>query len=146
MRWARGYFGVREMECSAVGECCRLNSKRSLGSVQQGDVPLIAQYLAAHLSYNHVPALAKRPGVEVKTDSDSAHELLAKQVSAYGKAALSRLLLEASLLDSAYGRFGPGNLGCAAGCGQEVTAWTPGKYRKQSRRTLPPSARGGSAR
>jgi carboxyl-terminal processing protease len=44
------------------------------------DLQLIAQYLVEHLSYNQVPVLAKRHKVEVKKDSSSAHELLAKQV------------------------------------------------------------------
>jgi hypothetical protein len=65
----------------------------------------IAQYLVARLSYNQVPALAKRHKVEVKKDSDSAQELLAKQVGTYDDSELGKLLLEISLLDSAYQRF-----------------------------------------
>ena len=65
----------------------------------------IAQYLVARLSYNQVPALAKRHKVEVKKDSDSAQELLAKQVGTYDESELGKLLLEISLLDSAYQRF-----------------------------------------
>jgi hypothetical protein len=60
--------------------------------------------LVTHLSHNQVPALAKRHKVEVKKDSDSAHELLAKQVSTYDEAALGKLLLEICLFDSAYQR------------------------------------------
>ena len=51
-----------------------------------------------------VPALAKRHKVEAKKDSASAEELLAKQVSKYDDAELCKLLLEISLLDSAYQR------------------------------------------
>jgi hypothetical protein len=40
----------------------------------------------------------------VKKDSDSGQELLAKQVGNYDEAELCRLLLEVSLLDSAYRR------------------------------------------
>ena len=65
---------------------------------------IIAQYLVAHLSYNQVPALAKRHKVEVKKDSDSAPELLAKYVGTYDESELCKLLLEISLLDSAYQR------------------------------------------
>jgi hypothetical protein len=63
-----------------------------------------AQYLIAHLSYSQVPALAKRHKIEAKKDSASAHELLAKQVGTYDEAELCKLLLEVSLLDSAYHR------------------------------------------
>ena len=64
----------------------------------------VAQYLIGHLSYSQVPALAKRHKVEAKKDSASAQELLAKQVSGYDEAELCKLLLEISLLDSAYQR------------------------------------------
>jgi hypothetical protein len=42
--------------------------------------------------------------VEAKKDSASAQELLAKQVSTYDESELCKLLLEISLLDSAYQR------------------------------------------
>ncbi len=65
---------------------------------------VIAHCLVAYLSYNQVPALAKRHKVEVKKDSDSAQDLLVKQVGTYDEAELCKLLLEISLLDSAYQR------------------------------------------
>jgi hypothetical protein len=49
-------------------------------------------------------ALAKRHKIEAKKDSGSAQELLAKQVGTYDEAELCKLLLEMSLLDSAYHR------------------------------------------
>ncbi len=64
----------------------------------------VAHYLIGHLSYSQVPALAKRHKVEAKKDSASAQELLAKQVGSYDEAELCKLLLEISLLDSAYQR------------------------------------------
>ena len=64
----------------------------------------VGHYLIGHLSYSQVPALAKRHKVEAKKDSASAQELLAKQVSKYDDAELCKLLLEISLLDSAYQR------------------------------------------
>ena len=64
----------------------------------------VANYLIGHLSYSQVPALAKRHKVEAKKDSASAQELLAKQVSTYDEAELCKLVLEVSLLDSAYKR------------------------------------------
>jgi hypothetical protein len=48
--------------------------------------------------------LAKRHKVEAKKDSASAQELLAKQVGTYDEPELCKLLLEISLLDSAYQR------------------------------------------
>jgi hypothetical protein len=72
--------------------------------LKRSDLQLIAQYLGEHLSYNQIPALAKRHKVEVKKDSSSAHELLAKQVGTYNEAELCKFLLEVSLLDSAYQR------------------------------------------
>jgi hypothetical protein len=65
---------------------------------------MVGHYLIGHLSYSQVPALAKRHRVEVKKDSDSAQELLAKQVGTYDESGLCKLLLEISLLDSAYHR------------------------------------------
>ena len=48
--------------------------------------------------------MAKRHKVEAKKDSASAQELLAKQAGTYDEAELCKLLLEISLLDSAYQR------------------------------------------
>jgi len=48
--------------------------------------------------------VAKRHKVEVKKDSDFGQELLAKQVGNYDESDLCRVLLEISLLDSAYRR------------------------------------------
>ena len=64
----------------------------------------VAHYLIGHLSYSQVPALAKRHKVDAKKDSASGQELLAKQVGTYDEAELCKLLLEISLLDSAYQR------------------------------------------
>src|SRR5207302_1219644 len=72
--------------------------------LKKADLLAVADYLIGHLSYSQVPALAKRHKVETKKDSTSAQELLAKQVSKYDDAELCKLLLEISLLDSAYQR------------------------------------------
>ncbi len=71
--------------------------------LKKSDLQVIAQYLVVHLSHNQAPALAKRHKIEAK-NSDSAHELLVKQVIGYDEAALCRLLLEICLIDSAYQR------------------------------------------
>ena len=72
--------------------------------MKKADLLTVAHYLIGRLSHNQVPALAKRHKVEPKKDSESAGELLTKQASAYDEAELCKLLLEISLLDSAYQR------------------------------------------
>ncbi len=78
--------------------------QRVSAPLKKADLLAVAHYLIGHLSYGQVPALAKRHKVEAKKDSASAQELLAKQVGTYDEAELCKLLLEISLLDSAYQR------------------------------------------
>src|SRR5580698_8341831 len=78
--------------------------QRVSAPLKKADLLAVAHYLIGHLSYSQVPALAKRHKVEAKKDSAAAHELLAKQVSKYDESELCKLLLEISLLDSAYQR------------------------------------------
>ena len=78
--------------------------QRASAPLKKADLLAVANYLIGHLSYSQVPALAKRHKVEAKKDSTSAQELLAKQVGTYEEAELCKLLLEISLLDSAYQR------------------------------------------
>jgi hypothetical protein len=78
--------------------------QRASAPLKKADLLAVAHYLIAHLSYSQVPALAKRHKVEAKKDSASAQELLVKQVGTYEEAELCKLLLEISLLDSAYQR------------------------------------------
>jgi ParB family chromosome partitioning protein len=78
--------------------------QRVSAPLKKADLLAVAHYLIGHLTYSQVPALAKRHKVEAKKDSASAQELLAKQVGSYDEAELCKLLLEISLLDSAYQR------------------------------------------
>jgi ParB family chromosome partitioning protein len=78
--------------------------ERVSAPLKKADLLAVAHYLIGHLSYSQVPALAKRHKVEVKKDSTSAQEVLSKQVGTYDEADLCKLLLEISLLDSAYQR------------------------------------------
>jgi ParB family chromosome partitioning protein len=78
--------------------------QRLSAPLKKADLLVVAHYLIGHLSYSEVPALAKRHKVEAKKDSASAQAFLAKQVSTYDEAELCKLLLEVSLLDSAYQR------------------------------------------
>ena len=78
--------------------------QRVSAPLKRADLLAVAHYLIGHLSYSQVPALAKRHKVEAKKDSASAQELLAKQVGTYDESELCKLLLEISLLDSAYQR------------------------------------------
>jgi ParB family chromosome partitioning protein len=72
--------------------------------LKKADLLSVAHHLIGRLSYSQVPALAKRHKVEAKKDSASAQKLLTKQVSTYDEAKLCKLVLEISLLDSAYQR------------------------------------------
>jgi ParB family chromosome partitioning protein len=78
--------------------------QRVSAPLKKADLLAIAHYLVGHLSYSQVPALAKRHKVEAKKESATAQELLTKQVSKYDESELCKLLLEISLLDSAYQR------------------------------------------
>ena len=78
--------------------------QRVSAPLKNADLLALAHYLIGHLSYSQVPALAKRHKVEAKKDSAPAQEVLAKQVGTYDDAELCKLLLEISLLDSAYQR------------------------------------------
>jgi ParB family transcriptional regulator, chromosome partitioning protein len=72
--------------------------------LKKGDLLTVASYLIGQLTHSQVPLLAKRHKIEDKNNSHSPHELLAKRVSTFDEAALCRILLEISLLDSAYQR------------------------------------------
>ena len=78
--------------------------QRVSAPLKKADLLTVAQYLIGHLSYSQVPALAKRHKVQATKDSASAQEQLAKQVGTYDESELCKLLLEISLLDSAYQR------------------------------------------
>ena len=78
--------------------------QRVSAPLKKADLLTVADYLIGHLSYSQVPALAKRHKVEAKKDSASAQELLAEQVRKYDETEFCKLLLEISLLDSAYQR------------------------------------------
>jgi ParB family transcriptional regulator, chromosome partitioning protein len=78
--------------------------QRVSAPLKKADLLTVAHYLIGHLSYSQIPALAKRHKVETKKSFASAQELLAKQVGTYDEAELCKLLLEISLLDSAYHR------------------------------------------
>jgi hypothetical protein len=78
--------------------------QRVSAPLKKADLLTVSDYLIGHLSYSQVPTLAQRHKVEARKDSASAQELLAKQVGTYDETELCKLLLEISLLDSAYQR------------------------------------------
>jgi ParB family chromosome partitioning protein len=82
--------------------------QRVSAPLKKADLLTVAHYLIGRLSYNQIPAVAKRHKIEVKKDSDSGQELLAKHVERYDESELCKLLLEICLLDSAYQRSGSG--------------------------------------
>ena len=72
--------------------------------MKKADLLTVAQYTIGHLSYSQVPVLAKRQNVDTAKTNKPPQEVLMKKISTYDEAALSRLLLEISLIDSAYQR------------------------------------------
>ena len=78
--------------------------ERVAAPLKKADLLTVAQYTIGHLSYNQVPVLAKRQKVDTAKTTKSPQEVLMKKVSTYDEATISRLLLEISLLDSAYQR------------------------------------------
>ena len=78
--------------------------QRVSASLKKADLLMVAEHLICSLSHHQIPALAKRHKIDSK--NPSAQEILAKQVAKYDEAELSKLLLEISLLDSAYQRGG----------------------------------------
>ena len=78
--------------------------QRVSAPLKKADLLTVAHYLIGHLSYSQVPALAKRHKVETSKTTKPPQEVLMKKISTYDEATLSRLLLEISLLDSAYQR------------------------------------------
>ena len=77
--------------------------------LKKADLLTIAQHVLASVPYNRLPLVAKRHKLEIEKSSASPIELLAKHVSRYDEGGLSRLLLEISLLESAYRNGGDAN-------------------------------------
>jgi ParB family chromosome partitioning protein len=78
--------------------------QRVSAPLKKADLLTVAHYLISRLSYNQISAVAKRHKVETKKDGSLAQELLAKQVGTYDESELCKILLEISLMDSAYHR------------------------------------------
>jgi hypothetical protein len=74
--------------------------------LKKADLLTVAHYLIELLPHGQVPILAKRHKVETDRASKTPQELLAKRAATYDEAALCGILLEISLLDSAYRRSG----------------------------------------
>jgi ParB family transcriptional regulator, chromosome partitioning protein len=70
--------------------------------MKKADLLAVAQHILGTVPYNRIPLLAKRHKLEADKSSASPVELLQKTVSRYDESDLSRLLLEISLLESAY--------------------------------------------
>jgi ParB family transcriptional regulator, chromosome partitioning protein len=76
--------------------------------MKKADLLAVAQHILGTVPYSRIPLLAKRHKLQADKSSVASVELLQKHVSRYDESALSRLLLEVSLLESAY-RNGGGN-------------------------------------
>lgn len=72
--------------------------------LKKADLLQLAQYVVAHLPYAQVQTVAKRHKVETEKSSTALESLLAKRIASYDETGLCRVLLEVSLLDSAYQR------------------------------------------
>lgn len=70
--------------------------------LKKTDLLTVAQHVISSVPYNRLPLIAKRHKLEIEQSSASPVELLQKHVCHYDENALSRLLLEISLLESAY--------------------------------------------
>ena len=70
--------------------------------LKRGDLLTVAQHVLASVPHNRFPLIAKRHKLEIDKSSTSPVELLLKHVSRYDESGLSRLLVEISLLESAY--------------------------------------------
>jgi hypothetical protein len=70
--------------------------------LKKADLLTVAQHVLASVPHNRFPLLAKRHKLEIEKASASPVELLLKHISHYDESVLSRLLLEISLLESAY--------------------------------------------
>jgi len=70
--------------------------------LKKADLLTVAQHVLGSVGYNRIPLLAKRHKVEIEKAKATPVEVLGKHISRYDENRLSRLLLEISLLDSAY--------------------------------------------
>jgi ParB family transcriptional regulator, chromosome partitioning protein len=80
--------------------------ERVSAPLKKADLLTVVHHVIGRLPYNQVPTLVKRHKVQEGKSTKTPQELLAKRVSTYDDAALCRILLEISLLDSAYMRSG----------------------------------------
>jgi len=76
--------------------------ERVSAPMKKADLLTIAQHVLGSVGYNLLPLLAKRHKLETEKSSASPVEVLQKHVSRYNESDLCRLLLEISLLESAY--------------------------------------------
>ena len=70
--------------------------------MKKADLLTVAQHVLGTVGYNRLPLLAKRHKVEIEKPKATPAELMLKHISGYDESGLCRLLLEISLLESAY--------------------------------------------
>jgi ParB family chromosome partitioning protein len=76
--------------------------QRVAAPMKKADLLTVVQHAIASVSYNRIPLLAKRHQLETDKSGTPSMESLQKHITKYDEDALSRLLLEISLLESAY--------------------------------------------
>lgn len=70
--------------------------------MKKADLLTVAEHVLGSVGYNRLPLLAKRHKVEIEKAKATPAEVLSKHISRYDESGLCRLLLEISLLESAY--------------------------------------------
>ena len=77
--------------------------------MKKADLLAIAEHVVSTVPYNRVPLLAKRHKVGGDKSATHSVESLQKHIAKHDEDALCRLLLEISLLESAYRTGGGGD-------------------------------------
>jgi len=75
---------------------------RVAAPMKKADLLTVAQHVLGTVGYNRLPLLAKRHKVETEKPEATPAALMQKHISRYEESGLCRLLLEITLLESAY--------------------------------------------
>jgi len=70
--------------------------------LKKADLLVLAEHVVSNMPYKRIPILAKRHKLETDKSATPSVESLQKHIAKYDEDGLYRLLLEISLLDSAY--------------------------------------------
>jgi len=76
--------------------------ERVSAPLKKADLLTVTRHVLGSVGYNRIPLLAKRHKIEIEKAKTTPVELMLKHISRYDESELCRLLLEISLLESAY--------------------------------------------